>query len=314
MYMSTSSIKKVSAAAIAAVIGLSGMAHAAPVASPAPLPYYSNFSSTPSEYSNNEVYSNGSLIGQGAGSGPTGTKGWVYENGEADPSNSAVSAVVAGAATGNGTVSLHSDGTIGSTNSAPIWTDVENSNLADHPSAPGNGDGTILNSANYGGNVTVSFKLDVLGTGSLGANGTALSDFGARVLDSSDNLLAAVFLKGNPSIPGEVDVYSQSGTDLAAITPLVGAANGTTATYAIHLDFNKMDFQVFANGVQSADIPFGTGETGVTDIGGISFATDNLGTNTGVFSNFTVIPEPASFAMAGIGGLMLLAKRRRRQA
>ncbi len=299
--MSTSSIKKVSAAAIAAVLGLSGLAHAAPIV----LPYTSNFSTTPGLYGNGDVYTNGSLYGQAPGVA-TGTTGWVSEIGE--PTDTAT---VAGATTGNGTVTLTS-AVNGGTTAAPNWSDVYNSNLADHPAGlygGSTGNGLALSSATYGGKVNVSFSMDVLGTGSLGANGTAAAGFGARVLDSSDNLLAALFVKGDPSVPGEVNVDVQSGTDNALITGLTGPANGNTATYTIALDFQHQDFQVFVNGFESADIPFGTGETGVTAIGGISFATDNLGNNSAVYSNFSVVPEPASFAMVGLGGLMLLAKR-----
>jgi len=304
MYMSTSSIKKVSAAAIAAVLGLSGMALAAPIA----LPYQTTFSTTPD--SNGDTYTGGAAALQGQGNtGPTDSTstGWVNENGEQNDTASVTNSAT------SGTVTLSSSYTplvLG----VPTWSDVENANLADHPAAPGNGNGVPLNSASYGSNITASFNLNVLGTGSLNAGGEASAAFGARVLDSSDNLLAALFVKGNPSVPGEIDVYTQSGTDNAQITSLTGPANNTLGTYAIHLDFQNGDFQVFVNGFESADIPFGTGETGVTQIGGISLATDNLGTNTGVFSDFSVVPEPASFAMIGLGGLMLLAKRPKRTA
>jgi len=294
--MSTSSIKKVSAAAIAAVLGFSGLAHAAPIT----LPYITNFSTTPD--SNGDTYTDGALQGQAPGV-VTGTTGWVNENGEQNDA-----ATVAGSATGNGTVTLSSVANAG-TPAAPIWSDVENSNLADHPAAPGNGNGLPLSSVPYGGQVDVSFSMNVSGTGSLGANGTAAAGFGGRVLDSSDNLLAALFVKGDPSVPGQVNVDVQTGTDNALITGLTGPANGNNATYTIALDFQHQDFQVFVNGFESADIPFGTGETGVTSIGGIALSTDNLGTNSAVYSNFLVTPEPASFAMIGLGGLMLLAKR-----
>jgi hypothetical protein len=306
MYMSTSSFKKVSAAAIAAVIGLSGMAHAAPIT----LPYVSHFNNSPTFYSNGDVYTNGALQGQAPGTG-TGTTGWVNENGEANDT-----ATVAGVATADGTVTLNAVANAG-TPTAPIWSDVYNSNLADHPAGlygPSNGNGVALNATTYGNNLTISYNLNVAAGGSL-TNGTAAAGFGTRILDSSDNLLAALFVA--PSlVVGEVNVYTQTGNTAAAVpvATLGGPPDGTAATYAIHLDLSHGDFQVFVNGVGSGDIPIDPSEVGVTSIGGIALSTDNLGTNSGTFADFSVVPEPASFAMAGIGGLMLLAKRRRRQA
>jgi hypothetical protein len=302
--MSTSSIKKVSAAAIAAVVGLSGLAHAAPIT----LPYFTNFSTSPD--SNGDTYTGGGAALQGQAPGVvTGTTGWVNENGEQNDV-----ATVTNSAT-SGTVTLSSVANAG-TPAAPIWSDVYNSNLADHPSPNANpgSNGLPLNSATYGSNIDVNYSLDVLGTGSLGANGTAKAGFGVRVLDSSDNLLAALFVKGDPTVAGQVNVQVQSGTDQSLITALAGPTNGTPGTYSIDIDFQHQDFQVLVNGFKSADIPFGTGETGVASIGGIAFSTDNLGTNTGVFSAFSVVPEPASFAMVGLGGLMFLAKRPKRIA
>jgi hypothetical protein len=296
--------KKVSAAAVAAVLSLPAIALAGPVL----LPYYTNFSTTPD--SNGDTYSNGALQGQGHNNGADNSStGWVNENGEQNDS-----ATVAGVASGNGTVTLTST-LDGGTTAAPIWSDVYNSNLADHPlglygSSNGNGSNLVYSS----NKLAISYNLDVLGTGSLGSNGTAASAFGMRVLDASDNLLAALFVKGDPSVPGQENVYVQTGTGSAQVTGLTGPANGTTGHYSIALDLQHQDFQVFVNGFASADIPFGPGLVSPdTSIGGITFATDNLGGgNQGVFSSLSVVPEPASFVIIGLGGLLLLAKRPKR--
>jgi len=299
--------KNASVVAVAAILSLPAIMFAAPIT----LPYQTNFSTTPDSNGNTYTGGGAALQGQAPGTG-TGTTGWVNENGEQNDT-----ATVANSAS-NGTVTLTS------TYNAPVagvptWSDVYNSNLADHPAAPGNGNGLALNTTPYGNQLSISYSLNVLsGTGSLNANSSpeSASGFGVRVLDSSDNLLAALFVKGNASgTPGEEDIYTQSGTDGAKITPLVGPANGVIGNYTIALDLQHGDFNVFVNGVESADIPFGTGETSITSIGGIAFSTDNLGGgNQGIFGNFSVVPEPASIGMIGLGGLALLFRRPKRPA
>lgn len=313
--MSTSSFKKVSAAAIAAVIGLSGMAHAAPIT----LPYSTSFSTTPD--SNGDTYTSGALQGQAPGSGAgslNGSSGWVNENGEANDT------ATVNATAGNVTLAAVANA---GTPTSPVWSDVYNSNLADHPAGlypPGsgptgnsNGNGIALNPATYGNSPTVSYNLNVAAGGSLN-NGTAAAGFGVRVLDSNDDLLAALFVAPS-GLAGEVNAYTETGANAAAPVPgTYSVPDGTTNSYSIHFDFDTSSFQVFVNGApEGSPILFdaGGGPALTNQIGGIALSTDNLGTNSGVFSDFSVgVPEPASFAMAGIGGLMLLAKRRRRQA
>jgi hypothetical protein len=311
MYMSTSSIKKVSAAAVAAVLGLAGISHAAPV-SPIVLPYATNFPAAPAVDTNGESYTATSLYGQGNTVGATG--GWVGETGE-----------VANTVTVNGGGGV----TMNSAYEAPVlvgselvsqWSDVYNANLADHPAAGSNGTGAALDpSVNYHNNITVSYSLNIANGGSLGSDGAPAAGFGTRVLDQNDNLVAALFTEPPAAggAPGEEDVYYQTGNTGAPINTLLVGHAGSADTYALNIDYTNKDFTVYVDGVADAgstDIPFGAGLSGTELVGGIALSTDNLGTNSAVFSNFSVVPEPASIAMLGLGGLMLLAKRHTRQA
>jgi hypothetical protein len=278
MYMSTSSLKKVSAAAVAAVLALAGASHAAQIT----LPYVTNFSSTPD--SNGGTYTTGALVGQ---------NGWVNDGG-----NAAVTATV-----GPPAVTL----TTGSTgiNSEQLFY---NSNVADH-------NGTVLTPATYGNQIVVGYTLGINAGGTVAADGAPISRFGTQIVDGSDNLLAALFTApptdpppAPQGAPGEEDIYVQSGNNGAVVnTGLTGYSN---ETYSIALNFTAHDFVVTANGVPSAAYPFDPSELSASTIGGIGLYTDNAGSgNSAVFSNFSVLPEPTGFAMIGLGGLLLLAKR-----
>jgi hypothetical protein len=318
MYMSTSSIKKVSAAAIAAVLGLTGISHAAQIT----LPYITNFSGTPD--TNGDVYTNGALQGQAGGSGAgtlSGSDGWVNENGETNDT------ATVSIATGTVLMTTPSVATPGS------WSDIYNSNLADHPAGlygPGgsgptgnsNGNGVPLNPATYGNKINVNYTMTINAGGGTATDGAPASGFGSRVLDQNDNLLAALFTAPPAGLPstgptaGEEDVYVQSGSgtlDTVTDTHLVGPAAGFTGVYSIDLDFQNKDFTVYLNGVstpQSTDIPFGSTEQGAgLQIGGVAFSSDNNGALNSATFDFSVVPEPASIAMVGLGGLLLLAKR-----
>jgi hypothetical protein len=313
MYMSTSSIKKVSAAAVAAVLGLAGISHAA--SSPVVLPYFTNFTASPD--TNGDTYTATSLYTQGNDGSPA-TGGWVSETGE----------------TAN-TVTVNPTGgvTMNSVYEAPVssvsqWSDILNSNLADHPAAgaAGNFGATApLNPIGNGSNaVVVSYNLTVPAGGSTAANGAPAAGFGVRVLDQSDNVIASIFTapSADSHATNEQDVNWQTGGQSpdngGAATDLATNPEGGNS-YALSINFSARDFTIYVNGVadaSSTNIPFdhalpnGSAET----IGGITLGTDNLGTNSAVFSDFFVVPEPASIAMLGLGGLMLLAKRRTRKA
>jgi hypothetical protein len=315
----TSRKKAVLAAAVAA-LAVPSLSQAAQIT----LPYSTNFPAAPAVDTAGNSYNNGTLQGQAPGSGAgslNGSAGWVNENGEQNDT--------ATVSVGSGVTLTSTFHTPGGTpaNPDPVWSDVYDSNLADHPNGlypPGsgptgnsNGNGVALNAATYGNKLTISYNLDVLAaTGSQTPTFSSTSDFGMRILDSSDNLLASLFVKADPSVNGQENIYVQTGADAAQVIPnLVGPANGTTGNYAIALDLQHGDFNVFVNGVESADIPFASSETGVTSIGAVAFSSDNLGAgNQGVFSSLSVVPEPAGIAMIGLGGLALLFRRSKREA
>jgi hypothetical protein len=300
--MSTSSIKKVSAAAVAVVLGITGLSHAAPVQ----LPYFTSFQTTPD--SNGDTYAPGQLEGQGHNnvnipSDSTST-GWVDETGE--PTNVAT-VLAAGAG-----VQLNAAPGVGSL--AGAFSDVYNSNLADHPAAGSNGNGIALTPP-VTGLVNIDYNMKItaptIGNGLSSASGTnsfSKAGFGVEVLNSNDQVLASLFAVSNPAHAGEVDAEVNESQGNQKTDPiLVPPADGVNATYSIDLHFNTQSFTVFINGTQGGTYQFANASTAV---GGIAFATDNLGTDQAVFTNLSVVPEPASLAMIGLGGAMLLIRRR----
>ena len=276
MQMTTSSMKKISAAAIVAVLGLSGMSHAAQI------PYYTTFPIAPATDVQSQSYTAGTLEGQ---------NGWKDEAG--DPTN-----VASVGATGV---------TLNAAPAAGAYSDVYNSNIADHT-------GTNLNPATYGGFVNVTYKLNITApTGSQSiasvTNPESAAGFGVDVLGSDDSLLASLYTVANPAHAGEEDVVIDGGTPSQVTDPILAPpGNGTTETYTLAMNFTNNTFQVFAGGVAGGTYALPAG----LQIGGIALGTDNGGTDQAVFSAFQVVPEPASLAMVGLGGLMLLARRPKR--
>ena len=241
--------------------------------SPVALPYVTNFASTAD--SNGDVYQNGALQGQAVGT-MTPASGWVNENGETNDT---------------ATVNLGSGVTLTSQNTPGTYSDIYNSNLADHPAAPGNGHGTPLDPSTYGNKIVVTYTMDIATGGTLNSNGAPASGFGSRILNQNDGLIAALLTAPAGSAAGEEDVFVQTGTGSFINTGLVGPAAGTTATYSIHMDFQNKDFTVYVNGATDStatNIPFGTGETGTLQIGGVTLATDNAGADSATFSHLSV--------------------------
>jgi hypothetical protein len=262
--------------------------------SPIALPYTTTFASTPD--TNGDVYQNGALQGQALGTMSPAT-GWVNENGETNDT---------------ATVDVGQGVTLASQDTPGIWSDVYNSNLADHSSAPGNGNGTPLNPASYGNKIDISYTLNIAAGGSLNPDGAPAAAFGSRILDQNDDLLAALFT-GPPATggaTGEEDVYVQTGTSNGFNTDLVGPAAGTAATYSIDLNFVNKDFTVYVNGVTDSaatDIPFGTGETGTLQIGGVALSTDNNGVDSATFGSLDVVPAVVALHLASDGTSSVLA-------
>lgn len=305
------STKKISAAVLAVVLGGSAISHAAPTG----LPYKTNWTAGgyPSD-TNSDTYTSSALQGAtGAGQGhnngsDTASYGWVNEIGEY---NTLATVQAAG-----GVTLTASQTSSGSTASVPVYSDVYNSNLADHPATTTNGNGLALSAATYGNLINVQFGLNVAvpGVGQTSVLGGSGAGFGVEILGSDDQLIASLFDVSNPNHAGEQDVVvNQSAAGHQATDPtLVGGTDGTTATYAIALNFTNQTFTVFVNGTKGGTYAFAT--SGETAIGGVALATDNFGNNTATFSNLSVVPEPASVSMIGLGTVMLLSRRRKHLA
>ena len=114
----------------------------------------------------------------------------------------------------------------------------------------------------------------------------------------------------------------------------VGFFVGRGVTPAIGAQIADTNTQIFFDGVgllpdSNPDIPFGTGPEDFLEIGTtfntqntdgdivVTFALDGGGSVTAVNSfddfYFRVVPEPSSFILIGLGGLVLLAVARRRR-
>jgi hypothetical protein len=305
--MSTLSMKKISAAAVAAVLSVAGVSHAAQIT----LPYTTNFTTTPD--SNGDTYTATSLDGAGIGQ-----NNWVDETNEP----TGVAAVNAG-----GGVTLSASPQTGAL--AGAFSDVYNSNLAGH--AAGNGIVTPLtppasNQLVIGYNMLVNTPTGSQ-TKDSATNPFSAAGFGMEVLGADDKIIANLFDVAEPSTgPGatpphsttpeediEVNRGATGDTTLSNTDPIgIGPANGIKDSYSISLNFTAQTFQVFVNGVtDGVNYHFANTES---QVGGITFSTDNGGTDTAVFSNLSVVPEPASMALIGLGGLLLVGRRPKRLA
>jgi hypothetical protein len=309
--MSTSSFQKISAAVVAVVLSGSAMSHAAPTG----LPYKTSWTTTgyPSD-TNSDTYSPGALQGTaGAGQGHNnGTDnssfGWVNESGEFN--------TTATVQTGGGVVLAANQTGSTSTLAVPVYSDVYNSNLADH-AAVTNGNGSALAASTYNNLVNVQWGMTVtaptVGNGfssDSGTNSFSKAGFGVEIIGSDDKLIASLFDVSNPNHAGEKDaVVNQSDPSQATDPTLVGGTDGSAATYSINLNFNNDTFTVFVNGTKGGTYNFANAES---SIGAVTLATDNFGNDQATFSSLSVVPEPASLAMIGLGGLVLLARRPKR--
>jgi hypothetical protein len=300
MYMSTSSMKKVSAAAVAAVLGFSAMSRAAT------LPYNTGFEPAPMTDSDGQSYIPGTLIGQGASAGGSG---W-----QAAPGSSATANVVIAPAAIDGAQSV----TLTTNNSgseSTAYSDFINTSLAGG-SPVNDGSNPSVNMAGSplaGGPDTfsVSFKMNT----ALGSSTS--NEAGAEIFNESGNVLASLFAVYSPTSGTEtIQVFDGANGGLMN-SSIQAAGDGITGTYTLSLDLADNTFTVSDSATGQTSAAFELGSTaymnGTYDglIGGISLATiDNGGgVSSATFDDLSVVPEPASFAMVGLGGLLLLAKR-----
>jgi hypothetical protein len=297
--MSKISSKKLSAAVAVAVLGLGVATRAATVIS-------TGFEASGEAYGNYTAGS--SLVGQPVSGTPTNT--WSQDP-NATSGSTLVTSGASTAQSGSQAVAL--------TSTAGGYTDFYNS-LTALPNQ-----GTSSN-----GIVTISFGLEratptggqTTGYQPQGGTGPAENGFGVDVLDSSDNVIANLYVRNtavtgtNPaSVPALFTNSSTSGTPDSEIYGPAGsaAADGSYGTYTMTLNFGLQSFTVTNGSTTSGPYPFAESYDGNT-LEGIALGSDGEGTDTAYFDNFSVagsVPEPMSVSMIGLGSLVLMGRRRR---
>jgi hypothetical protein len=177
-----------------------------------------------------------------------------------------------------------------------------------------------LSSGNYGAGTefTTVNPLTILSLGWLDAEGDGLgASHNVGLWDSGQNLLASALVT-----PSSATVLSAQGTGvwyMENITPLL-LAPGTyrIAGDAAEPDSNALSGDKIGNGVTFSD---GYVRTSFPD-GGFAFPNETYGSNAiratlsttaDGFGSISQVPEPATFALGGLGllGLALTARRRK---
>jgi hypothetical protein len=160
--------------------------------------------------------------------------------------------------------------------------------------------------------VTIQFNLQT--TNLAGAPG---SQIGVNVEDNNGDVVAGLLSTyGADHLP---DGIASDGADGAVSIPgpFATAADGVNGTYTITLDPTNNVYFANYNGETYEGTMWQGGLSGLS-LSDLSLAAVDVGSGnaSGTFSDLTVttaIPEPASIAMIGIGGVMLLARRPKRQ-
>lgn len=135
---------------------------------------------------------------------------------------------------------------------------------------------------------------------------------------STSDVLAWVFIRPSLASGNYAEIFfgGGTGTPVTSLTSIPTADGGSwPLTHTVSFAYNP------ASGLVSATIDgttiSGTETTGLTVqgamIGDRSMTGDVSATNPSyaLFSNFSVVPEPMSFATAAVGGAMLMLRRRR---
>jgi hypothetical protein len=167
--------------------------------------------------------------------------------------------------------------------------------------------------ATYGNQANVSFDLNRQGVG------TRAHAFGVEILSAGqDAVLASLFL-GNAD-DGSAAALTEDVFNTPSVYAGYGRNDGNWGTYHIQLNFNDKTFTVFVDG-NTVDYTFPMSaaaqaalSTEGNGIGAIAFSNTNDGTDSALYDNLQVVPEPGGIAMVGCGTLLLLSKRRRRTA
>jgi hypothetical protein len=284
MYMSILSFKKVSAAAIAATLGFSAMAKAASV------PYSTSFENPPYAAGTNLV---------------TGGYGWTGLTGSGD--NNDASATITGGTFNTGAQSVNMSVAGSGTIASPSYSDYYNSS-AISPGSP-----LSLPKGSFQ-DLNVSFAMNTK-LGAYTNNGTMTNALtGVDIFDSTGSVVASLFagvanggpvLYTNNSSGQEVDINTINGFSGDSYT----SGDGNWGTYKISVDPTAGTFTV-TYGSQSYTSTLGAYSGSIE---AVSIASIDQGVTGGAYfddlSITTAAPEPASIAMIGLGGLMLLAKR-----
>jgi hypothetical protein len=254
----------------------------------ATLPYTTGFEANGTGDSAGQSYT-----GSPAGTALVGQNAWAYVGGQG---TSPANVITTGAIDGSQSVKLSTVGTAGG--AAPglattIFTDVYKADLTAALTA--------------GSDLNISFDLNT----ALGTNGTHGAQAGVEVLDSTtNNVVASMFVANEGN--GTPDLTISNGNNGTKDVPgYATAGDGNTGRYTLSVDPNTGQFAVLYGGqaVTSGTFP---GELGKSVL--ISFATIDQGgaAESATFDNLSissVVPEPASVGMIGLGTLMLLLKR-----
>ncbi len=306
--MSMLSIKKISAAAVAAALSVSAISKASPITTQPPIspyatntPVYSASFEYPSGDSQGNPYTPGFLVNQGG----TATHAWAaYPEGEVTTD----ATVVAPGLNASGQAVKLQMGNQGATPSSPVYSDYYKQDLT-----------PILQS---GMSTNVSWTMNT--------NLTTSNDFAGIEVFDANQTIASLFV-GNVGGDQEVEVYDAGTGNLKPVdtvhgykdgaAPLGfmhGATDGVSGNYQISIDPTNHSFTVSFGGQTYTTVLGATGTVG-DQITGIAFASiDQSGTAASAtfddLSVFQSTPEPASVFMIGIGGLILMAQRPKRHA
>jgi hypothetical protein len=203
---------------------------------------------------------------------------------------------------GSPTGSLASGGTLTMTGngspSTPAYSDFTNSGTS-FSFTPGTLD-------------VITFTMNTSITGTNGSSHNPAVGVNVIGNNGAGDILASMFSVYGPD--GNPDLLVSNGADGTQNVPGQGTApSGSAGTYTLTLDPGKgVFFASYGGQTYEGSLAY-TGETPVeVSLSGI----DQGIAGSAQFSNFsitTAVPEPASMGMIGLGGLLLLAKRPKKQ-
>ena len=283
--MTKSSFKKVSAAAVVAVLGLGAASQAATL-------YTTGFEAP--------TFTPGALAGQSGFVNASGTGTGTVVLGNAQTGTQAVQI---NSTTGGYTEFYNTATTL---TNAQITGGTLSSSFGLERATPTGGQTTGGVPQGGTGAAEAGFGIEVFEN-----SGTALASVFVR------NTAAITTPTIQPSVPA-LFVQDSSG---AANTEIFGAAgtaaaDGAYGTYSLTMNFANSTFSVTGPGGTTSGIPFAAAYDG-SGILGVTLSADPSGNDTAYFDNFSVaagVPEPVSLGLVGMGSLMLMGRRRKQAA